>query len=217
MFRYRILPILIWLSYRALSWTWRVHVHESGSLQETLREGRPVIFAHWHGHELAIVPLVRPYRLATMTSTSRDGQLVDYVIRKFGGVTSKGSSSKGGAQALRGLAKLVKSGHSASMAVDGPRGPIHEPKPGVFVLSALSRSRVFPVGVAASRYYCFEKSWNKAILPMPFSRVSIHVSEGWEVFEKGTDPRHPQLADRLAGQLHEATRVAALRIKPENP
>jgi lysophospholipid acyltransferase (LPLAT)-like uncharacterized protein len=111
----------------------------------------------------------------------------------------------------------MKAGHSASMAVDGPRGPIYEAKPGVFVLSVLTGSTIYPVGAAADRYHRFEKSWNKAILPKPFSTVAIHMSEGWGVLDKGTDPRDPRLADRLARELHAATKIAALRIKPENP
>lgn len=215
MFRQHILPTLIWSLYRVLIWTWKVRLHLPDSLQKTLADHQPVIFAHWHGHELAIIPMVKPFRLATMTSTSKDGQLVDFVIRKLGGATSKGSSTRGGTRALRGLVRLVKSGRSASMAVDGPKGPLHEVKPGVFELSVLTKAPIFPVGVAAHRVRRFEKSWNKTFLPLPFATVSIHVSEGWPAVEKSADRRDPELSRRLAAELHSATKLAAQGLESD--
>jgi lysophospholipid acyltransferase (LPLAT)-like uncharacterized protein len=193
-----------------------VHVHTPSSVQKTLGEKRSLIFAHWHGHELAILHMVKPYRLATMTSTSKDGQLIDYVVRKLGGATSKGSSTRGGSKALRGLVRLMKEGRSASMAVDGPKGPVHVVKPGVFSLSLLTQSPIYPVGVAVDRFHCFEKSWNKAILPKPFSTVSIFVGEGSTVREKPTAPQAEELARQLAHQLNDASVFAARRIDPDS-
>ena len=66
----------------------------------------PLIFAHWHGDELCVLPLVPKYRIATMTSTSKDGALIDFAVRQFRGATSRGSSTRGGAGALKGLVRL---------------------------------------------------------------------------------------------------------------
>ena len=110
-----------------------------------------------------------------MTSTSVDGQLIDYVIRKLGGATAKGSSTRGGSNALRGLvsAGLMEEGYRASMAVDGPKGPIYQVKPGVFELSKLAGAWIAPLGVANSSQFVFQKSWNKARLPKPFRSVVV--------------------------------------------
>lgn len=209
MFRRHILPRLVWVLYRVLSWTWTVQIRQSDTMRTHLGEKQTMIFAHWHGHELAIVHLVKPFRLATMTSTSKDGQLIDYVVRKLGGATSRGSATRGGSKALRGLVKLMKDGRSASMAVDGPRGPIYVVKGGVFSLSLLTRSPIHPVGVAVDRFYRFEKSWNKTILPKPFATIRIHVGEGSVVLEKPTEARAAELAEELGHQLNTETRMAA--------
>jgi len=215
MFRRHILPRLVWLLYRVLSWTWTIQLRQSDSMRKSLGEKQPMIFAQWHGHELAIVHLVKPFRLTTMTSTSKDGQLIDYVVRKLGGATSKGSATRGGSKALRGLLKLMKAGHSASMDVDGPRGPIYVVKGGVFSLSLLTQALIHPVGVAVDRFYCFEKSWNKAVLPKPFATISIHVGEGWTVQEKPTEARAAELSNELADQLNDAAKLAAQSIDSE--
>lgn len=180
MFRRVFLPWIVWWTYWIWSRTWRVYVHELPSLQKKLAERSPLIFAHWHGDELAVIATVPRYRIATMTSTSSDGSLVDFVIKKLGGTTSRGSSTRGGVRALVGLIKTIRSGeYCGSMAVDGPKGPIYKVKPGVFELSTKTNADIVPTGVAISNPFIFKKSWNKAALPLPFSKVVIWFGAEW--------------------------------------
>lgn len=213
MFRRWVLPWLVWLFYRLWTWTWKVELVEPESMKSILREGEPLVFAHWHGHELAIVPLVSHYRIATMTSTSSDGQLIDFVIRRLGGATSKGSSTRGGVGALKGLVRLLKGGYRASMAVDGPKGPLHQVKPGVFELSRLARAAVVPVGVATSRAIVFQKSWNKAVLPKPFARVVVYFGEPWAPISRDISSKDEALADRLSSEISKACMSATAHLR----
>ena len=212
LFRKHLLPRLVFWIYRVLSWTWKTTVDEPSELQDALAAKSPVIYAHWHGHELAIVPMVSRYHLATMTSLSSDGQPIDFVIRRLGGFTSKGSSSRGAVGALKGLVRLVRAGHPASMAVDGPRGPRHEVKPGVFELSRLAKAKIFPVGVAVSNPLVFEKSWNKAVLPKPFSKIAITYGKPLGPMEPGQDPKSKKLADELGQRISDACQQAGKLI-----
>ncbi len=151
--------------------------------------------------------MVKRLRIATMTSTSKDGQLIDFVIRKFGGETSKGSSTRGAVSALKGLIRLVKGGFNSSMAVDGPKGPIYQVKPGVFELAKLTNATIVPVGIASSSFFVFEKAWNKARLPKPFSRIEIYFSKPLDLnFENIKDPKNSeQLANAIANACEEAS------------
>ncbi len=169
----RLLSWLVYFTYRLLAASWRTKVVVAPGLQAYLNTGKPVIFAHWHGDELAIIQLVRRFGLATMTSTSKDGSIVDFAILKLGGATARGSSTRGGVSALKGLIRLVKGGRNASFAVDGPRGPIHEPKPGVFEVSRICSAPIIATGVRAKPIHIFRRSWNKAYLPLPSDRASI--------------------------------------------
>src|ERR1700692_3014084 len=125
-FRRYFLPWIVWFFYRAWTWTWRLELIEPPGLVRAKANGDRIVFGHWHGDELCFVHLVTPYRIATMTSTSKDGQLIDFVIRRLGGATSRGSSTRGAVGALKGLVRLVRQGYRASMAVDGPKGPLHK-------------------------------------------------------------------------------------------
>lgn len=169
---------------------------------------KSLIFAHWHRDELCVLPLVGQLKIATMTSTSKDGQLIDHVIRKFGGATSKGSSTRGAVSALKGLIRLVKKdGYNSSMAVDGPKGPIYQVKPGIFELAKLTGSTIVPVGIASKPHFTFEKSWNKARLPKPFARVYVYFSRPLDLnFEDVRDPENSEkLANAIANACEEAS------------
>jgi lysophospholipid acyltransferase (LPLAT)-like uncharacterized protein len=212
MFREKILPWLIWAFYWMWTSTWRMHIDEPAELKKLIASGAPIIFAHWHGDELAITHLVTRYRIATMTSTSKDGALIDFVIRRLGGATSRGSATRGGVGALKGLVSLMRKGYCASMAVDGPKGPIYQVKPGVFELSRLAKACVVPTGVASSSSILFHKSWNKAHLPKPFARVAVVFGPPQPTISREDDVRSPELGSRLASQLSDAHHQAAKLI-----
>jgi lysophospholipid acyltransferase (LPLAT)-like uncharacterized protein len=212
MFRNHLLPWLVWWLYRLWTWSWRVSLKEPGALNSLLQQGQPVIFAHWHGDELAITHLVTKFRIATMTSTSKDGNLIDFVIRRLGGATSRGSATRGAVGALKGLIVLMRNGFNASMAVDGPKGPIHQVKPGVFELSRLAKAHIVPTAAACSAGIIFEKSWNKACLPKPFSRVTVVFGEPIPVISRDDDVRSEKLAADLGKRLSDARHQAAKLI-----
>ncbi len=213
MFRQNVLPWLAWWFFWAWTRSWRIRTYEPPELIKAKERGERLIFAHWHGDELCILPLVTSYRIATMTSTSRDGELIDFLIRRLGGATSRGSSTRGGITALKGLIRLLQQGFRASVAVDGPKGPLHVPKPGVFELARLGVARIVPVGAVASKSIVFEKSWNKARLPRPFAKVYVHFLEPWEVATKSMDPKSPELVHRLTEDIAKACKLAAENLR----
>lgn len=212
MFRRLVLPWLVLVLYRVWTWTWRVECIESSGMKTARANGDPLIFAHWHGDELCVVPLVTAYKIATMTSTSKDGALMDFVIRKLGGATSRGSSTRGGIGALKGLVRLLKSGYNASMAVDGPKGPIYQVKPGVFELSRLAHVKIIPFGAATDNAIVFHKSWNKARLPKPFARVTVWFGEPWPALTRDDDSKDTALLKRLGDDISKACKEAAKHL-----
>jgi lysophospholipid acyltransferase (LPLAT)-like uncharacterized protein len=213
MFRQYILPWLGFIFFRCWSATWRIQCVESEGLKKARAAGDPLVFAHWHGDELKILPLIPIYKIATMTSTSKDGQLMDFAIRRLGGATSRGSSTRGGVGALKGLIRLMGEGYRASMAVDGPKGPLHKVKPGVFELSRLAKAKVVPTGAATSNAIVFQKSWNKAELPKPFARIVVWFNEPLDGLSRGESAKEESLALRLEGEISKACQHAREHLR----
>lgn len=201
--------VLIFWFYRALMATWRIRIEQDPKAKHLIESKASLILAHWHGDELALLHLVRRFNLATMTSTSRDGQVIDYLIHRLGGSTTRGSSTRGGIPALIGLVRLCRSGRTVSFAVDGPRGPIHQPKPGVFELSRLCRAQVIPVGVFARPVMLFKKSWNQAFLPYPFAHVTVYLGAPIKALDESEDARDELRSRFLAREIFAAGQQAA--------
>lgn len=208
MFRRHILPLTLFFVYSSLRWTWRIRVIESDSLQRALRENRSMVYAHWHGDELGILYLLKRYRAAAMISTSKDGELMDQVVRLFGARTSRGSSTRGGASALKGIIRLARDGWRPSVAVDGPKGPLHKVKPGVFEISKVTGGMIFPLTVCCDRMFVFKKSWNQSFLPLPFAKLVVVWGEGLPAVGRDQDSRDPALARQLEDALSNAKRRA---------
>ncbi len=211
------LGFLILIIYRSLSVTWKISIFNDKDLETSLKNKKTFILAHFHGDELALVGLTPSYRIATMTSTSKDGELMDAVLKLMGGKTSRGSSTRGGVSALKGLITLCKQGWNSSVAVDGPKGPLHEVKPGILELSRLLNSEIYSGGVYCDRAWHFPKSWNKTYLPKPFAKIQVVWLGPFGPITKQDDPRSPELAKALQNQLFAARQHAANLFGAANP
>jgi lysophospholipid acyltransferase (LPLAT)-like uncharacterized protein len=203
----RLIAFFVWCFYSLLRLTWRVSFVEPPQLKKNLTEGNPFILSHWHGDEMVLVFTAKRYRILTIVSQSQDGEIMNTFFKLNGGFTVRGSSSKGGAHALRSLVTQVKKKNlNVSFAVDGPKGPLHEVKPGVFQFQRLLKPHptLYAAGISVDRFWCFKKSWNKTILPKPFAQVVIYWLETSLVTTTELDPRDQTLAQNLKDALFQS-------------
>lgn len=203
-----VLGFIVWVVYKTLSWTWRLEIFDDDSLKKDLANKRPVILAHFHQDELVLLSLAPIYKIATMTSTSKDGEIMTTVLKLLGTRVSRGSSTRGGVSALKGLIQLCKNGSNSTFAVDGPKGPIYEPKAGVFEFSRLLKSPIYVGGVYCDNAWNFPRAWNKTFLPKPFAKIQVSWLKALEPVTKDQDPRSPELAKALKNQLFAARQHA---------
>ncbi|MDP9254236.1 MAG: lysophospholipid acyltransferase family protein [Verrucomicrobiota bacterium] len=134
------------------------------------------IGALWH-NRLLLLPFVIQRFLperhgAALISASRDGTLLADLVERFGFEVVRGSSSRKGATAMLQLAEVIASGKDVVITPDGPRGPAYELGPGIIFLAQKSGVAVVPVNMEYSSCWRL-KSWDRFILPRPFSRVRV--------------------------------------------
>ncbi len=134
---------------------------------------QPTIFAHWHGEGFMFLYPWRNQGINLLVSKSDIGQLASVIVRKYGYEIVHGSSSSDGFLGLTKLASAIMSGKSVALAVDGSRGPYHRVKPGVVELARQSQVNIQPVSSICSNAWVVNQSWDKAIIPKPFSKVYI--------------------------------------------
>lgn len=135
------------------------------------------LLAFFHQDELCLIPYYKNCGFSVLVSLSKDGEIMSQASERLGYIPVRGSSSKGAVAGLIAAIKKVKEGYNFAFAVDGPRGPIYKVKEGVCAVSNKTSRPILPVRCKSSNTYIFEKSWNKAKLPKPFSTITLSFGE----------------------------------------
>src|SRR5437773_2593917 len=204
-------PGIAALAVRLLGMTLRLTIVGLEALVPAWRERRPMIYALWHGR-LLMVPWVSA-RLApahgdrtirVLASRSRDGELIARFARRFGLETIRGSSSRGGASAVRALAAALRAGDDVVVAPDGPRGPRHRVQAGLPALAAMTGAPVVPVAFAA-RPARQLATWDAFMIPAPFARCTLVFGEAVRV---EADDDREEARGRLERALASTTAAA---------
>ena len=177
--------------------------------------GVPVVLPLWHGRML--LPILGHVRegVVTMASQSKDGEIVARWLERHGYVVVRGSSTRGGGPAFREAVRLVRSGRNMAITVDGPQGPPRVVQPGILALARLTDAVVMPAAFACSRPR-FLRSWDRYLLPMPFSRAVMVYGEDFRIPQAMSDE---EALRRIAEATDAATRTAdqAVGISPPPP
>jgi lysophospholipid acyltransferase (LPLAT)-like uncharacterized protein len=192
--------------FKLLYLTLRKKVSGQEFLEESLASGRPIILAVWHNRCLLFIfdylrrrPRGRDIYLGV--SGSRDGELATGVLARLGVNVVSGSASKGGTRALRELVKLSRSGEDLAFVPDGPRGPLYVVKKGVLAASKMSAIPILPITWGA-KHKIRVNSWDRLMLPLPFSRVNYIYGTPLVVPRDCDDAGMDALAEDLAAELH---------------
>ncbi len=190
------------LLLRALGATWRVRT-EGPDPQASERP--PFVAAFWHRNVLIASHYYRGRGFSAAVSRSRDGDRIAAMLSALGyQQPPRGSSTRGGAAALRELFRLVRSGTTVSIQPDGPQGPARISKIGIVNLSRLTRRPITPVGFSAAPCLRF-RSWDGTLLPLPFARVVCRYGEAIAVPPDADDVLEERIRQDLDAALDGLT------------
>jgi lysophospholipid acyltransferase (LPLAT)-like uncharacterized protein len=168
-------PALGSLAVRVLALTLSIR-REEDAVRSYWRSGAPIIYTSWHGRTLLMPLLYGWLKARVLASRSEDGELAARFIARFGLAVIRGSSSRGGAEALRALARLLTEGTGVFVVPDGPKGPREVVKPGIVMLARLSGAPIVPMAFGASREWRL-RSWDEFRIPKPFARCVMRFGE----------------------------------------
>ncbi len=189
---------------RLLGLTWRIEWRGMENYAAGRSMSKQVIFAFWHGRLLVLSFSHRGRRIQVLASEHQDGDLMGRAIKWLGFGHRKGSTSRGGARALRELAKVLKEGLDVGLAVDGPRGPRGVLHQGAIELSRMTGSAVVPIS-STSRPRRLFRSWDRFQLPAPFARVAVAYGEPMLVPDGADREERERLRIELERRLNELT------------
>ncbi len=157
---------------RVLGWlarTWRIEVLDE---PVEIASGQSGLIAIWHGRMLLALAHYAQRDFRVLVSPSADGSLVAPLLVRFGYGVVRGSSSRGGARALRHLLVDLRKGKTVVLTPDGPRGPRHAMNLGLAWMGSATGLPIFPLGLATDRAWHLS-SWDYFTIPRPFARVVL--------------------------------------------
>lgn len=193
-----------WL-IRCWSKTLRYQVSDRCGISRTNGPRTPVIYAMWHNRIVTIPPIWRRecgnFRKAVvLTSASKDGAILSSAMAVFGIGSVRGSSSRRAVAALIGMRRALTEGLDVCITPDGPRGPRYGFQPGVIKLAESSGAPVVPIHAHFSSAWRL-KTWDRLVIPKPFSRVTIIFDEMLVVPPKLDEAAFQQQLNRIQAIL----------------
>ncbi len=129
---------------------------------------QPGIYLFWHENILFPLYLRGRCHLSMLLSRHRDADVLAVVARLSGFGAVRGSTGRGGREAVEQLIALSSSQH-LTITPDGPRGPRREMAYGPIYLASRTGLPIIPLGFGYDRPWRFN-SWDRFAVPRPFSR-----------------------------------------------
>lgn len=164
------LPPAVALCLKSLGIANRMEVRNGRFREEVADAHQVFLIGFWHEVLGLATWHYRNTGYHTLTSYSFDGELAARVVKHCGLRALRGSSSRGGTQALDQLQKALELGKTVGLALDGPRGPRRVAKPGIAILSARTGTPILPNAFGATRGWRLN-SWDKMLIPKPLGRI----------------------------------------------
>ena len=195
---------------RLLGPTLRVSVSQEDGAPETLGQ-RPLIASFWHAGQIPATYLFRDFGIRVMSSNSYDGEYMGRIIRKFGFVAVKGSSSRNAVRALLGLRRALDEGWTVAFTLDGPRGPRYTVKPGPVSLGRASGVPLAMFHIACDKAWVLD-TWDRLIIPRPFSRTLIRLGKMIHVPTDATDEDIERHTGELQASLDRVREFAEANV-----
>jgi lysophospholipid acyltransferase (LPLAT)-like uncharacterized protein len=173
--------------------------------RKLIASGTPVIVALWHQSLIYTPYHFSVYPGVVMVSGNRDAEWVAAALRMWGQIPVRCSRHKGGLKAIREMVRLMKERRiGAGIVADGSQGPAMKAQIGAIVLARDTGYPVIPTGFAAKRCVRFN-SWDRMILPMPFSKVVMTYGEPVQVAGTARGLKIEEMRRRLEKGLYKAT------------
>ena len=200
-------PRICSLLLKILGRTWRYTTLRQEHAESLRAEGKPIIYALWHGRMLPLVYKYRNRHVHALVSQHRDGELASRTAIRLGYGTVRGSSTRGGVKGSQDLLSKLKAGFDVVIMPDGPRGPARKAHIGALRLAQISGCPIVPVTAGASRHSTL-KSWDGFIIPKPFSRCIVTFGNPLRVPSKASpdllEEKRIELEHNLNTMTYEA-------------
>ncbi len=201
---------------------WEIHGEEH--VHESIKQGRPIVFAGWHGDNFLTMFSYYAYfhtyfKAVIIVPDSSNGRIMEYFGTRANIEVIKVGAELGPSQWARATVSMIKqirNGHCALLSPDGPSGPAYEVKPGIAVISQQTKAVIIPASAASSKGIRLQKRWDKHLIPLPFSRNVVYFGPPIDSHPaEGTIPTVEELQSQITVALNDGSQKAEALCRQE--
>ena len=203
------------LFIRALGATLRIRTYgRQHYLERQKGSSHRVVYSFWHCNILPLAITYKGQGARVMISKHNDGEIIARIVHRLGFKTERGSTTRGGARALKALVRIRNDPSAFDIAItpDGPRGPAKKAQSGAVFIAAKTGFPLAPVGVAIEKAWVLG-SWDGFRIPKPFSRCAVVTGEDIHVARDCDEAAAEEMIHRLEESLEAAEKEAFSRLK----
>lgn len=166
-----------------------------------------VLYTCWHGRLFLSATAYKDRGIYILVSPSLDGDYATTFIDRLGFPSTRGDKRYGGSQALKNVMEVVRQGNSIGFMIDGPLGPAYICNPGVVVTASRTQKVIIPTANNAYKKW-YLKTWDRFIVPKPFTRCVYLVGDPIKVPENATKEQIDYYTALLQSKTDELERQA---------
>ena len=179
--------------------TCRFDVRGREKWERRLAAGDHLLGGFWHESVPFVAKDLGGTNFYTLTSSSFDGELAARLVNQFGLRAMRGSSSRGGVQAVADLVRAAGEVQGVGFTLDGPKGPRRSAKAGIAMLAARTGLPIVPVATGIDRAWRL-RTWDRFPVPKPFARVIVAYGDALDPPKNASREE----IDRVRGMVEHA-------------
>lgn len=203
-----IVPAIVHIIIRFINLTTRKTYINSEKIFENNKNGKQMMICFWHDHMVLSPRCYKGEKVYIMASQHKDGKLVGEAMKHFSHLDYVlGSTTRGWMAGVKSMLKVARKGFDLALTPDGPKGPRHEVKMGAIGIAKITGMPIYPVAFIAKNKKIFN-SWDKYMLPYPFSKAVYIYGEPIEIDRKASDDEMEEARLKLQNSLNDLTKQA---------
>lgn len=207
---YPILVYIVWLYTRLLFLTCKIKRVGNKEAIAYIQSNKPVLLLGWHSRFLVFPSIAKELgSFSALVSSHRDGNALKKYLEMHPIKVVQGSSRRGALAAVKQLMHELKQGQNLVITPDGPLGPRFKVKGSI--VSIIKKSQVPFTLMCYSATKCIKlNTWDKFIIPLPFSTILIDFSK---LYYDSEDLTNSYISEKMNAQMKKLDKSCNLKIE----
>lgn len=159
---------LVYVIGRTLRW----EVRGWENWESIQKAGKQAIYSCWHRCIFPATYFWRKRGIVVMSGYHFDAQYTGRFIQMHGYGIARGSSARGGVNALNRMVRCLRDGRDVGFTIDGPRGPRYVAKVGPVLVAKRTGNPIFCFHISMKRKIQLN-SWDHFQIPLPFTKALV--------------------------------------------